>query len=154
VNVHQVSVSPLFCKKGITHSRLILQETQEGGSKFNVVHFPWSYITYIKFNAISCASFCYLLINARHAKNEIPENGQQLRPKHVGTVINKLKTAVQQVGVKFYVWKMTPLYILQMHWEVRFCLPILVILGDGVVIFVLRARRGPLVEWFAAHCSD
>ena len=102
MNVHQVSVSPLFCKKGITHSRSILQETQECGSKFNV-HFPLNYITYIKFNTVSSISFCYLLINARHAKKEIPENGQQLRPKHVGAVINKLKTAVQQVGVKFYV---------------------------------------------------
>jgi hypothetical protein len=39
----------------------------------------------------------------QHAKNEIPENGQQLRPKHVGAVNNKPKTAVEHVGVRFYV---------------------------------------------------
>jgi hypothetical protein len=38
----------------------------------------------------------------QHAKYEIPENGQQLRPKHVGALINKLKTAVQHVGIKCY----------------------------------------------------
>jgi hypothetical protein len=39
----------------------------------------------------------------KRAKNEIPGNCQQLRPKHVGALISKLKTAVQQIGVKFYI---------------------------------------------------
>jgi hypothetical protein len=44
----------------------------------------------------------------RRAEKEIPKNGQQVRPKHVGALINKLKTAVQQFGVKFYVRMMAP----------------------------------------------
>ena len=33
---------------------------------------------------------------------ELCEDGQELRPKHVVALINKLKKAEQQVGVKFY----------------------------------------------------
>jgi len=37
---------------------------------------------------------------------ELPEDGQQLRPKHAGAFINKRKIVVQQVGVKFHVFIM------------------------------------------------
>jgi hypothetical protein len=61
---------------------------------------------------------------------------------------------VEHVGVRFYVlWKMAAFYILQMFWQVWFCSPILVIFGDGVVIFV-RTYGGSLLEWFATHYSN
>jgi hypothetical protein len=33
---------------------------------------------------------------------ELPEDGQQLWPKHVGAIINKKKYIVQQVGYKYW----------------------------------------------------
>jgi len=35
--------------------------------------------------------------------NVLPEDGQQLRPKHVGTIINKYNI-VQRGGIKYYVY--------------------------------------------------
>ena len=43
-------------------------------------------------------------------KSELPEDGQQLRPKDVGGLTNK--SFVQQVGVKFYVC-LTEVYIIK-----------------------------------------
>ena len=34
---------------------------------------------------------------------ELPEDGQELRPKHVGAIINRSKH-LKQVGVKYYVF--------------------------------------------------
>ena len=38
---------------------------------------------------------------------EHPEDGQQLRLKHVGALINELKALCKKVGIKFYVYKCT-----------------------------------------------
>ena len=43
------------------------------------------------------------LIHKLHNKNyELPEDGLELRPKHVAAVSNK--RIVQQVGIKNYIW--------------------------------------------------
>jgi len=43
-------------------------------------------------------------------KSELPEDGQQLRPKDVGGLTNK--SLVQQVGVKFYIC-LTEVYVIK-----------------------------------------
>ena len=43
-------------------------------------------------------------------KSELPEDGQQLRPKDVGGLTNK--SFVQQVGVKFYIC-LTEVYVIK-----------------------------------------
>ena len=43
-------------------------------------------------------------------KSELPEDGQQLRPKDVGGLTNK--SFVQQVGVKFYI-RLTEVYVIK-----------------------------------------
>jgi len=43
-------------------------------------------------------------------KSELPEDGQQLRPKDVGGLRNK--SFVQQVGVKFYIF-LTEVYVIK-----------------------------------------
>ena len=43
-------------------------------------------------------------------KSELPEDGQQLRPKDVGRLRNK--SFVQQVGVKFYIY-LTEVYVIK-----------------------------------------
>jgi len=43
-------------------------------------------------------------------KSELPEDGQQLRPKDVGGLTNK--NFVQQVGVKFYIC-LTEVYVIK-----------------------------------------
>jgi len=43
-------------------------------------------------------------------KSELPEDGQQLRPKDSGGLTNK--SFVQQVGVKFYIY-LTEVYVIK-----------------------------------------
>ena len=80
-----------LCPKVVKHPVYIhsyVHEKCQNYSKFNIVHFPCNYITYV-------AQCLYLLIIAptcfclRPGLSSGCEDGQELRPKLVGAIINK-----------------------------------------------------------------